>query len=410
MSRVGRAPGPGKLRRVKRGRGPAQYVVDFRDANGTRKRVALSTDRRVAEQLRTDLIHKRDMQAAGLGGVEGMSMPLTELRALHIDDLRARATPRHADTVASLLDRALAAIPGRRVRDVRVFDLVRHRSQLVADGASNRTANHAIDRVATMLKWGEQMGLIAASPIKSFPRLPEREKDKVCRRRAMTESEITRFLTASQADDEANRRRMTNGQCYGASTVRHRPRVPQTPLWRALIETGARFGELTLCTWADVDLHARVLVLRADNTKSGRTRTVPLLDGVVADLVRLRGIYAEVLGRPVEPGERVFMTPGCAAWSWSSNNAMRIFNRVLERAGIARVDARGRKLDIHALRTTCGSRMARHGASIVHTQRLLGHSSVELTAKHYLDIGVEDIRAAMQGVPAGGTHQKKEVG
>lgn len=409
MSRVGRAPGAGMLRKVKRGSGPAQYVLDYQDANGDRRRQALSTDRRVAERLRTDLIGKRDLHAAGLGGVEGMSMPLTELRDLHVDDLRARATPRHADTVASLLDRALAAIPGRRVRDVRVFDLVRHRSQLVAAGASNRTANHAIDRVAAMLRWGEQMGLIAASPIKSFPRLPEREKDKVCVRRAMTESEITRFLTASQADDEANRRRQANGQVYGASAVRTRPRVPQTPLWRALIETGARFGELTKATWADVDLHARVLVLRADNTKSGRTRTVPLLDGVVADLVRLRGIYAEVLGRPVKPGERAFMTPGCAAWSWSSNNAMRVFVRVLERAGIARVDARGRKIDIHALRTTCGSRMARNGASIVHTQRLLGHSSITLTERHYTDLGVEDLRAAMQGVPGTG-EMKKEAG
>jgi integrase len=168
--------------------------------------------------------------------------------------------------------------------------------------------------------------------------------------------------------------------------------VPQTPLWRALIETGARWSELTRCNWADVDLHGRVLTLRAANTKAGKTRRVPLLEGLVADLVRLRAFG----------GDRVFLAPGCVPWGRPTTNAMRIFNRVLERAGIARVDDQGRKLDIHALRTTCGSRMARNGAGIVHTQQLLGHSSITLTERHYTDLGVEEIRAAMQAMPATG--------
>jgi integrase len=239
------------------------------------------------------------------------------------------------------------------------------------------------------------MGLISRAPVGEIDRLPEREKDQRYRRRAMSESEITRFLTAAQDDDRRNAKRHAYGQVYGSAGLRRIPRVPQTPLWRALIETGARWSELTRCNWADVDLHGRVLTLRAANTKAGKTRRVPLLEGLVADLVRLRAF-----GGGAE--DRVFLAPGCVPWGRPTTNAMRIFNRVLERAGIARVDDQGRKLDIHALRTTCGSRMARNGAGIVHTQQLLGHSSITLTERHYTDLGVEEIRAAMQAMPATG--------
>ncbi len=71
---------------------------------------------------------------------------------------------------------------------------------------------------------------------------------------------------------------------------------------------------------------------------------------------------------------------------------MRIFNRVLVRAKIARVDAEGRKLDIHALRHTFGSRLARRGVGLVQVQRLMGHSDPKLTAQVYAHLDVEDLR------------------
>ena len=79
---------------------------------------------------------------------------------------------------------------------------------------------------------------------------------------------------------------------------------------------------------------------------------------------------------------------------------MRLFNRILHRARIARTDEDGRKLDIHALRHTFGSRLARNGVGLVHVQRLMGHSDPKLTAQVYTHLDVEDLRSAIETVAA----------
>jgi integrase len=82
-------------------------------------------------------------------------------------------------------------------------------------------------------------------------------------------------------------------------------RVPQAPLWRAFLETGARYGELVRVTWADLDVDRRVVILRAENTKTRREREIPLLAELVAELRNLVSIHVAVLGRPLRPGDRV---------------------------------------------------------------------------------------------------------
>ena len=88
-----------------------------------------------------------------------------------------------------------------------------------------------------------------------------------------------------------------------------KPYVPQAPLWRALIWTGARWGELTAARWADVDLEARTLRLRAATTKSKKVRVIPLVDIVVADLIAVREIHRALLGRDPGPADHVFLGP-----------------------------------------------------------------------------------------------------
>jgi site-specific recombinase XerD len=51
----------------------------------------------------------------------------------------------------------------------------------------------------------------------------------------------------------------------------------------------------------------------------------------------------------------------------------------------------------HALRGSAATSLARRGVSMAVTQRLLGHKTVELTAKQYTRLEVEDVRAAIEG-------------
>jgi integrase len=105
------------------------------------------------------------------------------------------------------------------------------------------------------------------------------------------------------------------------------------------------------------------------------------------------------LGRLSNASDAVFLSPEGARWGWPTTNPMRILDRLLDRCGIAKVDTQGQKLDIHALRTTCASRMARRGVPLAIAQRWLGHSDPKLTAAHYVSVDVEDLRAAVERTP-----------
>jgi integrase len=97
---------------------------------------------------------------------------------------------------------------------------------------------------------------------------------------------------------------------------------------------------------ADLDLDGPVPIvrLRAPITKNGRDDTIPLRSDLVASLRH------RVAGR--RPADRVFDIPA---------DLIKRFHADCRRAGIARRDERGRQLDLHALRTTFGTMLAKSG-------------------------------------------------
>jgi integrase len=404
VTRLGRALGPGTLKRVQRGvGGQSLWVLDFKDGTGRRRREALSPDRRVAERMRAQLISQRDLERAGLGTIEGQSMPLAELRDSYLADLEARVGAMQYRNVRDALSRVLGAVRAQRVRDLRVIDVMRHRNDRLRAGVSNRTANADAAAMRALLNWGVAVQLIAENPLRGLKPLPMGEKNLRRVRRALSDDEIAKFLAAADEDDaecaarksaERTIEHHTRGRAYAK---RHRtPRVPQRILWQALIETGARWGELTRATWADLDVERRGLTLRAETTKSGRTRVVPLREALVAELLALRVVHRRVRRKVVQADDRVMLTPDGADHDRATTGMRRLFRRVLDRAGIDRVDAHGRAIDIHALRHTAASRMARHGVPLVVAQKVLGHASPDMTARVYTHLEVDDLREAVE--------------
>jgi site-specific recombinase XerD len=62
------------------------------------------------------------------------------------------------------------------------------------------------------------------------------------------------------------------------------------------------------------------------------------------------------------------------------------------------VDELGRSVVIHSTRHTFASQLGRAGVGLVQAQRLLGHSTPELTAQVYTHLGIEDLRAAVDKI------------
>ncbi len=97
--------------------------------------------------------------------------------------------------------------------------------------------------------------------------------------------------------------------------------------------------------------------------------TIPLHPRLAAELLTVRPQDAKA-NDPVFPAMK------------DISHAIR---RDIERAGIERIDAMGRKLDFHALRYTFATRLAREGTAQRTAQELMRHSDPKLTAQIYTD-------------------------
>ncbi|HEX6884855.1 MAG TPA: tyrosine-type recombinase/integrase, partial [Planctomycetota bacterium] len=66
------------------------------------------------------------------------------------------------------------------------------------------------------------------------------------------------------------------------------------------------------------------------------------------------------------------------------------------------LDEQGRVADLHGLRATLGTRLARAGIAPQVAQRIMRHADYRTTLKHYTMLSLADTTAAMQRLPGGG--------
>ena len=352
------------------------------------------------------IVRERDLELAGLGGEAAQDLPLGKLREQFVADLRSRCTPRYVERAESSLSRWEVALRVRSVRELKPEAVLRQRRARLTAGVSNRTVNLEVTVLKTMLNWGVKTGLISVNPVAAVPMLPQGKAHQVSERRALTDEEIAALIEASRALDAEGQARAgasrtiekgSKGIAYAAKA--RVPRVPQTPLWLTLLETGGRLGETVATTWGDLDEQRGALTFRAKTTKSKRERTVPLRGSLVAELRALKLIHHRVYGRLPLASEAIFLTPQGQTWKDARRNALRMLRKTLDAAGVERVDESGRKVDIHALRHTFASRLARAGVPLQKAQRLLGHSDPKLTASIYTHLETEDLREAVESLP-----------
>ncbi|MBX3357402.1 MAG: tyrosine-type recombinase/integrase [Phycisphaeraceae bacterium] len=72
-------------------------------------------------------------------------------------------------------------------------------------------------------------------------------------------------------------------------------------------------------------------------------------------------------------------------------------------------DLEGRVIDLHALRTTLGTQLARAGVTPQVAQRIMRHGDDRTTLKHYTVLGLTDTAAAMDRLPAIAPERQSEA-
>lgn len=150
-----------------------------------------------------------------------------------------------------------------------------------------------------------------------------------------------------------------------------------------LLDTGMRIGECLMIEMQDIDINQRTIMLPSDHTKGRRTRTVFFSNTTSRLLQQWMRFKDRYTGSPY-----LFPVKGgtiMRVQAFESN-----FRKYIVRSGI------GKEISPHTLRNNFAKRCLMAGMDIYTLSRILGHSSVSVTEKAYLDLTDRDLRRRYQ--------------
>jgi integrase len=418
-------------------------LVKFRDAAGVVHEVSSGCrTKTAAEGVQADLRQRTELVRAGvLTQAEDTASRHTGTPApAHVDayleHLALHASPTHVLNVRRQLHRLLTECGFARMADLRGDALERWLGQRRREGMAGRTANTYLAAARAFATWCVEGGRLQADPFIRLRKADE-HSDPRHQRRALTEEEVGRLLTVAclrplaeygrlpervtPAPTENKRSNWRRAQLtYDSIRVaaeRGRAALAGSPrfiellerrgreralIYRTLLLTGLRKGELASITIGQLELDSRpaVLHLAAADEKSRRGTAIPLRDDLAAGIREFLGNRAAIPFKVGRTMRETRMELDTAAPLFEVPNALwRILNRDLAAAGIQKRDARGRVIDVHAMRHTFGTYLCRAGVPLRTAQAAMRHSDPKLTANVYTDPALLDIAGAINSLP-----------
>lgn len=256
--------------------------------------------------------------------------------------------------------------------------ILEFRAKLQGAGLAPRTVNLVLALVRAILRFAVANGHIAASPT-----------DRLGRGKLMLAIERGKLSPPIEHPEDVGR---LLGTLRKIGAEQNRPDLH--PLFALLAYTGLRRGEALGLRWSDVDLERRMITVRRSyggQTKSSKHRTVPLPTALVSILkaYRLAEPWKGELCFPNERGEMVSPNAKLEA----------VLHKALERTKLSRIR-------VHDLRHVFASHFVMGGGDIFTLQRILGHSTPQLTSDTYAHLSPRHLAGEAERVtypePSGG--------
>jgi len=396
------------------------WYVRYRDADGRMCRESTGCrDKQAAEKVLADILAGVDRVRAGVMSHDEMTAsgqleaPIGRqakdyLAQLAVKTIRGRRiSPKHVGHVREHLDRVFRECRFDRLKDINRQTLQRWMNKLIqtprdADDPQSqplaaRTINMHRAAIIAFCNWCVSEGRLPANPLAGLPKAEESEPTR--KRRPLTEDEIARLLQTARErplrEALAIRRGKNKGKPLAKVGDQERRRLERLGQERALIYkfmmlTGLRRSEVAALTVNAIRLDENnpYVQVEGKHAKSGRAATLPL-----------RGDLADDLRRHVARLAGGGQTPPDARLFHLGRNFLRTFNLDLAAAGIAKRDAQGRTVDVHGLRHTFATLLARKGVTPSVAQKLMRHSDIRLTMNTYTHLDLADTAGAVAALP-----------
>jgi len=353
-----------KLRKT---RGKFYLYIDYK---GRRKCKCLGTDKRLAEQIRSQIEAK--LILGDLSVIEEKVERLfREYSAQWIKqyaevELKRSTIIKHEQVLRLYL---LPRFGSRSLKAIRRDEIKVFLAELASKGSLSRNSLRLIlCTLRVILAHAEEDGLIDKNPAQKLGRFVKIDREQQTKPTALSREESERFLASA-----------------------HEVCPAFYPLFLTALRAGLRRGELIALKWGDIqfgadehDPNRYILVQRNwvnggfTSPKSRKPRRVDLSRQLRMVLLQLRDqrlLEAYLSGKNSIADDLVF--PSEAGTVLNPENLYhRYFLPVLEHAGL-------RRIRFHDLRHTFGSLLIQGGSSIVYVKEQMGHSSIQVTVDIY---------------------------
>jgi integrase len=378
----------------------SKYLARYRDGQGVVQTVATGCkDADTARAVLADLERRAELVKAGVitpaqdAVADHKRTTIAGHGEAYLASLQAKGvTPEHLRNVRRQL---AGVIDGCRFRTL--ADVMREPVERWLTGPANarrsaRTRNCYLQAVNGFANWCVDTERLVANPIARVQRADE-HAGRRRQPRALTTDELHRLL------DAARRRPLAEALLFNRGWRKHQPGARLRPetvaklealgreralAYKTLVLTGLRLGELTSLRVCDVVLDGPRphLILDARHEKNRQGSTIPLRADLREDLA------VWVVGR--ERTAPLFAVTGAT---------LKVFDRDLRFAGIAKRDERGRTVCLHSLRHTFATMLSRGGVAPRIAQAAMRHSTIDLTMTVYTDPKLLDVEGALAVLP-----------
>ncbi|GAF81926.1 unnamed protein product, partial [marine sediment metagenome] len=246
-------------------------------------------------ERRAELVKGEVLTASEAAVIDHQATPLSEHLAAYLVKLEAEGvSSEHRANVRRALDRLVTDCGFRRLADLARESLERWLISQEKAGMGARTRNTYRAAAVAFCNWCIETKRLLVNPFAEAAKANE-DLDPRRQRRALDENELGRLLDVARRRPLLDAMTIRRGKRKGQAVAKLRPEVrrrlerlgrERALIYKTLVLTGLRKGELASLTVAQLDLDADppFLVLDAADEKSREGNSIPLRADLAADL------------------------------------------------------------------------------------------------------------------------------
>ena len=318
-----------------------------------------------------------------------------------------RAVGKNANETEKMLSAQFSWLWTKPIADMRLVEMKAWQNKQATD-KTIATANRYTNAVKAVTEHARYLELASTDPLADFHRLKEPDALQEIRWLTEKEEQVLRATLSSRDFSrygiEITDTKLIKSGNVTSLSIKHSGSVQDaikdrktrwfkdhlTPAVLLMLDSGLRRQEALRLRWSDIRPTTQEgeyqLLVNPSSEKMKRGRYVPLLRETLKTLLawqedqQLKGVSSEFLFPHPATGKPL----GSVDTAWEN---------LITEASRRCKSLQG--LTVKNLRSTYGSRLVQNGAPIFTVSKLLGHSSVTVTEKHYAALSDEGKREAV---------------